>query len=126
TAKSIRTESAAETQRAREEGWFLNERWTRPDQGGGSILPGNTSFGSEVTYDVLNVTPPDGHPRRLFLNHSTGFIERVVYDTDHGTVEDPPGTWKKLAGRKRASVYAAPTLAASDKPIERIVVDSAW
>jgi len=124
TEKSTQRISTAETQAAREEGWFLNEQWTRADQGGGTIMPGSQSFGENASYDALIITPPGGHQRKLFINHSTGLIERVVYESDRGTVEDHPGTWRKFGGRKRASVYAAPTLAASDKPIERIVVDS--
>ncbi len=124
TDKSVTLLSTAETARAREEGWFLNERWALADQGGGSIQSGSTSYRNDAVYDVIQVTPPSGHPRRLFVNQKTGFVERVIHEEDQNTVEELPSGYRMLAGRKRPSVFESPTLLPSDKPIERMVVDS--
>ncbi len=124
TDQSVELVSAAGMARAHEEGWFLNERWTRSDQDSGSIMPGSTTYGPEATYDIIEVTPPGGHPRRLFISQKTGFIERTVYEEDEGTVEERPGAYKMLGGRKRPSLYASPTLIPTDKPIERLTVDT--
>ncbi len=111
---------------AREEGWFLNERWSRLDQGGGKILPRSQVFGAKAIYEVFEVTPPTGKPRRMFVNVKTGFIERVVGESDQYAVEERPSEYKLLAGRKRPTVFAAPTFLPTDKPIERMIVDSVW
>ncbi len=118
--------SAAEARHARDEGWFLNERWALADQGGGKIQPGSTSYGGEADFESVVITSPQGETRRAYVNAKTGFIERVTGEVDNHPVEDRPGSYKMLGGRKRPSVYEAPTLLPSDKPIERMTVDSVW
>ena len=124
--KGVHLLSSAETVRAREEGWFLCEQWALEDQGGGSIRTRSASYGNGDTYDVLEITPPAGSPRKLSVSRKTGFVVRVLYDVDQQTVTEQPGAFKRLAGRKRATVYEAPTMVPGDKPVERIVVDSVW
>jgi len=126
TDKSVHVLSAAEMVRAREEGWFLCERWALADQDGGSIRKGSTSYGTGDTHDILQVTPPFGRPRKLFVSQKTGLVVRVIREVDQHTVTEQPGTYKKLAGRRRATVYEAPTLVPGEKPVERMVVDSVW
>ncbi len=126
TDKSVQLLSGAETARARDEGWFLSERWATDDQGGGSIRKRSTSFGDRDTYDVLEVTPPDGRPRQLSVSRKTGFVYRVLHEVDQHTVVDQPGEYKRRGGRMRATVYESPTLVPGDKPVERMVVDSVW
>ncbi|HTM58597.1 MAG TPA: aspartyl protease family protein [Candidatus Udaeobacter sp.] len=124
TDKGVHEESAADARHAQEEGWFLNERWALPGADGGSVAPGEKSYGVQHTADEVIVTPPSGHPRRLFFDSKTGYLERVIYESDDGPVEDHPGTYKTIGGRKRATIYAAPTLLPTDKPVERLTVDS--
>jgi len=124
--KAVHLLSGAETARAREEGWFLCEQWALDDQGGGSIRKRSTSYGNGDSYDVLEVTPPVGSPRKLSVSQKTGFVVRVLQEVDQYTVTGQPGTWKRLAGRKRATVYESPTLVPGDRPVERMVVDSVW
>jgi hypothetical protein len=126
TDRSVHQLSAAEVLRAREEGWFLCERWALDDQVGGSVRKISTSFGNGDSYDVLEVTPPAGHPRRLSVSQKTGFVVRVLQEMDQHTVTDQPGAYKRFAGRKRASVYESPTRVPGEKPVERMVVDSVW
>ena len=118
--------SSAQATEARAEGWFLNERWALEDQGGGSIRAGSSAFGEKVSYDAIDVDPPAGHSRRMFINQKTGLIERVTSEVDGRPVEDRPSGYRRLGGRMRASVFAAPTLFEGDKPIERMTVDSVW
>src|SRR5215831_9896405 len=101
--KAVHLLSGAETTRAREEGWFLCEQWALDDQGGGSVRKRSTSYGEGDSYDV-----------------------RVLQEVDQYTVTGQPGTYKRLAGRKRATAYESPVLVPGDKPVERMVVDSAW
>jgi len=118
--------SAAEARHARDEGWFLNESWALPDQGGGKIQPGSSSFGGDADFESVVITSPQGETRRAYVNAKTDLIERVTGEVDNRPVEDRPGHYKLLGGRKRPSVYEAPTLLPSDKPIERMTVDSVW
>ena len=120
--KSVTVGSAADAARAREEGWFLNERWARSDQDSATIMPGSSVYGGEASYDVLVITPPGGHPRRFFVNQRTGLIDRVVYQVDQMSAEEHPGHYAKLGGRLRPSEYASPTLLPTDKPVERLTV----
>ncbi len=126
TGKEVQTLSGSQATEARAEGWFLNERWALEDQGGGSIRAGSSAFGEKVSYDAIDVDPPAGRSRRMFINQKTGFIERVVEEVDQQIAEDRPGAYRKLGGRMRATVYTAPTLLPSDRPIERMSVDSVW
>jgi aspartyl protease len=126
TDKGVHLLSGAQTVRAREEGWFLCEQWAHDDQGGGTIRKASTSYGSGDAYDVLEVTPPAGSPRKLSVSQKTGFVLRVIQEVDQYTVAGQPGTYKRLAGRKRATVFESPTLVPGEKPVERMVVDSAW
>ena len=122
SARSATVESEVDAARAREEGWFLNERWARSDEDSVAIAPGSSAYGAEQSYDVLSITAPGGHARRFFVNQRTGFIDRVTYLVDQEPQEDHPGRYAKLAGRMRPSEYAAPTLLPTDKPIESMTV----
>ena len=102
---------AAGAEEAQAEGWFLNERWTLADQGGGSVRAGSASYQADATYDALDVEPPVGKPRRLFVNQRTGLIERVVSERDQHAVEERPGAYRMLGGRLRPSAFVAPTRA---------------
>ena len=124
--RSVHVLSEAEALRAREEGWFLREGWALADPGGGTIRQASSSFGNGDTYDVLEVTPPAGRPRKLFVSRKTGFVTRVLREVDQRTAAEHPGAWRRLAGRKRATVLETPVLVPGEKPAERMVVDSAW
>jgi hypothetical protein len=126
SGKTVTIQGASELEDAREEGWFLNERWALPDQGGGRVRRGSRSYRAGVEYDMLQITPPVGQPRRFYVSAKTGFIERMTREVDQHTVEEHPRNYKTLGGRKRPSVYQSPTLLPSEKPIERMTVDSVW
>ncbi len=111
---------------AREEGWFHNEQWALADHGGAKIRRASRSFVDGVDYEVLEITPPGGHPRRLVVNGKTGFIDRVISQHDQYSHEEQPREYKKLGGRKRASLYESPTFLPTDKPVQRMTVDSVW
>ena len=118
--------SATGTDEARAEGWFLNERWTLADQGEGRIRAGSASYQADASYDALDVTPPAGRPRRMFVNQKTGLIDRIVYERDQNLAEERPGRYRMLGGRERPSLYVAPALLPTDRPVERMTVDSVW
>src|SRR2546428_1450899 len=118
--------SAAEARHARDEGWFLNERWALADQGGGRIQPGSTSYGGEADLESVVITSPQGETRRAYVNAKTGFIERVTGGGDNHPVEDRARSYKMLGGRKRPSGDQAPTPLPAAQPIERMTRGSLW
>ena len=124
--RSVILQSEAQTERAREEGWFLNERWTREDAGGGKIRLGSRSYGEGGDYDVLIVTPPFGSARRLFINTKTGYLERTMWQVDQQTAKENLSQYRTIRGRKRPTIYESPRLIPKDDPAQRVTVDSVW
>lgn len=124
--KSVTLLSAAQAAHARDEGWYLNERWALADQGGGRTRPRSTSYRDGVVFDVLEVTSPGGEQRVFSINRKTGLPERVTGEIDQHRFETRPGRWRTLAGRKRWTLDEAPRLIADERPVESITVDSAW
>lgn len=79
-------------------GWFENERWLEPDQGGGKItkLPDvKDSLGSRT---VLEITPPGGKPRRLEFDKQTGLLTRLIQRNDQVTVINTSSDYRKVGG----------------------------
>jgi hypothetical protein len=126
TGRNVTVETASEAEAAREEGWFLNERWALEDADGAQVKKGSRVYRDGVDYDALLITMPGGHTRQFVINGKTGFIERTSWEVDNRTVSDLPRDYKMLGGRKRASAYESPTFLPSDKPVERMTVDSVW
>ena len=124
--KSVTVLSAAEAAHASEDGWFFGERWALDDQGGGNVRVGSRTFVGGQIYDHLMVTAPGGRPRHLLINQRTGFIEKVSTQIDGHLYSEVRGRYKLLGGRKRPSLYTSPTLLPSDKPLDRMTVDSVW
>jgi hypothetical protein len=122
--QTVQIVSAADAAHAREEGWFYNERWALADQDSAVIRRFSRSYGEEATYDVLEITPPGGRARRVFVNEKTGFIERSIEPYEQESVEERRSNYRMLAGRKRPTVFESPTMLPTDKPVERLNVES--
>lgn len=126
TGRNVTLKTAAEVEDAREEGWFLNERWALDDAGGAKVRKQSRAYREGVAYDVIEITMPGGQPRRFLVDEKTGFIERTTYEQDNHTVQEVPRKYKTLGGRKRPSVFESPTFLPSDKPAESMTVDSVF
>ena len=125
TDKHVTVRSAAEAADARDEGWFLNERWALPDPGGGSVRAGSPVYVGDQQYDRLEIAPPGGGPaRQLMVNRRTGLLERVVITADRRHYEDRLSNYRLLGGRKRPTVHGPPRDPLGDRPIERMTIDS--
>lgn len=124
--KSVTVLSAAEAAHAREDGWYSGERWALEDQGGGNVRLGSRTYSGGEIFDHLIVTAPGGRPRHLLINQQTGFIEKITSETDGHMVSELPGRYRMLGGRKRPSLFTSPTLLPSDRPLDRMTVDSVW
>ena len=108
---------------ARASSWFENENWLLEGTGGGRIAHAGTEKDSAGSYDVLEVAPPTGRPRRLWFDRATGFHVRTVQKDDTRTIVTAMSDWRTIAGRKRAM---ASTLKIEGMPLNdaRVTVDS--
>ncbi len=80
--------------------WFSNDRWLEADQGGGRIARVGSERDSAGTYDVLEVTPPVGRPRKLYVDTRTGLLARWVAVRDMHTTMTENLEWAVWAGRR--------------------------
>ena len=126
TGRNVTLKTAKEAEAAREEGWFLNERWALEDAGGAKVRRGSRVYREGRDYDVLEITAPGGRTRRFMIDGKTGLLDRTTHQIDQSTVEELPRSYKQLGGRKRPSIYQSPTFLPSDRPVERMTVDSVW
>jgi len=126
TGRNVTLKTAKEAEAAREEGWFLNERWALENAGGAKVRRGSRVYREGRDYDVLEITSPGGRTRRFIIDATTGLLDRTTHQIDQHTVEELPRNYRLLGGRKRPSVYQSPTFLPSDRPVERMTVDSVW
>lgn len=124
SARRVRVLEGVELEQAQEDAFFLHERWTEPDQGGAFIRKGSLVLGRESSAQVIEVTPPVGHPRRFFVNAKNGFIERVESERDHQTSVERWLDYHKVAGRKRNMKVAWGLPRWGEKDPEQLEIDS--
>jgi len=82
--------------------WFENDRWMAPDQGGGTVTVSGTERDANGSYLVLEVVPPAGRARRVYLDQSTWLIDRIASRSDQGTVTVTLSDYRETGGRKVA------------------------
>jgi hypothetical protein len=87
---------------ARSGAWFENDRWLAPDFGGGTVTVAGTERDSAGSYLVLEVTPPVGGGRRIFLDRKTWLIHRYESKRDQAMVSVTLSDYREVAGRKLA------------------------
>lgn len=87
--------------------WFEGERWTEPDQGGGSVSVAGRERDSLGTYTVLAVTAPGAaelKPRRLWFADASGLMVRMEAANDQAWVRTTFSDFRRAAGRLRPFV----------------------
>ena len=87
---------------AKASSWFENDRWMAPDFGGGSVTVTGFEQDSRGKYLVLEVTPPAGRVRRVFLDRGTWLVDRYESKRDQATVTVRLSDYRVVAGRKLA------------------------
>lgn len=85
---------------ARASAWFERERWVEPDQGGGRVTHAGVEKDSLGTYDVLEVAPPIGRPRRLWFDRTSGLQTRIVAKNDDRMTTVRFTDWRPVDGRR--------------------------
>jgi hypothetical protein len=105
--------------------YFQHEMWARPDQGGGDVRLGSQSYANGRVLRALEVRPPRGEARRLWLDARSGLVVRMVSRRDQHEWSESMSDYRTLAGRLRALTTESgdPTVPAS---YQRLSVDSAW
>jgi hypothetical protein len=84
---------------ARASTWFANDGWLLPEQAGGRVTRVGTETDSTGTYDVLELTPPVGRARRVYLDTTTHLLVRTVAVGDVMTTITTNTAWRSIAGR---------------------------
>ena len=74
------------------------EMFLAPDQGGGAVR----YLAREGAYDVLEITPPKGKPKRLSFDTQTGLLMKVRQPGDSQTIETTLSEYMEISGRQRA------------------------
>jgi hypothetical protein len=89
-------------EKARASAWMENDRYLDPDRGGGTVTYVGAEKDSSGSYDVLEITPPGGHPRRFWFDVTQGLPVREVAQDDQQTLMTTMSDWRPVAGRKIA------------------------
>ena len=101
---------------ARAATWFENDRWLAPDTGGGRIAVAGLEHDARGGYLILEVFPPAGRSRRVFLDRSTWLIDRFESKLDQATVTVWLSDYRPVQGRTIAfrSVQSIAGMPAND------------
>ena len=87
---------------AKASSWFENERWMAPDFGGGTLSVTGFEQDARGKYLVLEVTPPAGRVRRVYLDRATWLVDRYESKRDQATVTVRLSDYRVVEGRKLA------------------------
>ncbi len=113
-----------ELEDAQEQAFFLHERWCAPDQGGASVRLGARVYGADASYSVIEVTPPVGHTRRMFVNDKTGLIDKVESRDDQYTSVERWSNYPKHEVRRRHRTVQWGYPRWGEKDPEKLQIDS--
>lgn len=114
----------AELEDAKEEAFFLHERWSEPDHGGADIRLGAKVFGAEAAYRVIEVASPGGQTRRMFVNQKSGLIDKVETLHPGGVALERWSAYGKKDAHRRHRVVEWGYPRWGEKDPEKLVIDS--
>lgn len=106
-------------QEAKADAWFENDLWLAPDYGGGMVTMVGPEEDARGKYFVLDVAPPAGRTRRVYLDRDTWLVDRYVSKRDQNTVTVRLSDYRVVQGRKLAfrSVQQIEGMPANDATI---------
>ena len=87
---------------AKADAWFENDRWLAPGFGGGTVTVVGPEEDARGKYFVLDVVPPAGRTRRVYLDRDTWLVDRYVSKRDQATVTVRLSDYRVVQGRKLA------------------------
>ena len=87
---------------AKADTWFENDRWLAPDFGGGRVTVVGPEDDARGKYWVLEVAPPAGRARRMYLDRSTWLVDHFVSKRDQATTTVRLSDYRMVQGRKLA------------------------
>lgn len=83
--------------------WFESEEWAR-DTTWRAVL-GSAAFLSGKAMQSVMVKPPVGPKKVLWFDQGTGLLARITHTRDQYEWNEEVSGWKKLAGRKRPTIF---------------------
>jgi PDZ domain-containing protein/aspartyl protease len=118
-AGKVITLDGRDLEEARASTWFENDRWLAPDFGGGSVTVVGAEQDGRGKYLVLDVAPPWGRVRRVYLDRSTWLVDRYESKRDQATVTVRLSDYRVVEGRKLAfrSVQQVAGMPANDATV---------
>jgi hypothetical protein len=105
--------------------YFEGGRWVAPDQGGGSITRIGIESDSLGRYDVLEITPPIGRPRRYGFDPTTGLVTRITARRDQIEIESRLSDYR-LAGGQRYPFRQFTRIVGMPANDLTVTIDSVW
>jgi hypothetical protein len=104
TNKKVGPLEGRDLEALRGDAWIQSEEWARDSTT--VLTPGPTSFLSGHMLQGVIVTPPAGAKPTLWFDAKTGLLARITRRRDQYDWNEDASEWKKLAGRKRATVWS--------------------
>jgi hypothetical protein len=131
TSKRVRVLEGKELEEIASDAYFENEMWARPDQGGGKVAVGSTSFRGGKNLQLVGRDSADRACAPAVVRRGRpGLLARVVTHEDHFESTTWLSEYRAFAGRKRPALEDGidQSLAAlyDEVPVNRVTLDSAW
>lgn len=123
TSKKVGPVEGKDLEALRAEAWFESEQWAR-DTTTRAIL-GQAAFLSGRALRSVEVKPPVGPKKMLWFDSSTGLLGRITHFRDQFDWNEEVLGWKKLAGRKRPTLFTV-GMPQFPQSFTRTTVDSLW
>jgi hypothetical protein len=87
---------------ARENAWFENDNFLMPGHGGATVKWQGRETDSTQVCDLLEITPPGGHPRQYAFDSTTGLPVRETVREDQQTIVSTLADWRRVGSRMMA------------------------
>lgn len=103
TSKNVGPVEGKDLDALRAEAWFESEEWARDTTW--RVVPGSAAFLAGRTLLSVEVRPPVGPKKTLWFDQATGLLARITHTRDQYDWNEEITGWKKLAGRKRPTIF---------------------
>lgn len=103
TSKKVGPIEGKDLDALRSTAWFQAEEWAR-DTTWRAVL-GSAAFLSGKALQSVVIKPPVGPKKALWFDQSTGLLARITHTRDQYDWNEEVSGWKKLAGRKRPTIF---------------------
>lgn len=105
-------------------GWFENEQWARPGNGGAALTAGSHAYYDGRAIVSVHVTPPLGPAQDLWFDEESGLLVRTTHHRDQYHWNEMFTGYRLIAGRQRWTVASQGDSAFGAGAFSRVVIDS--